>query len=132
MKFDAYAFLADCEENPLPRAKRANRAKQDAPISTFSTISTPLPVNPEIPRPAPVLPFAPPPEPSRQDGEPFRHGHGPDGRSRTWTGRIVNLDDWRRLSDWERHGPDGRLFCGICRAWVQSFPACHDGKGGAA
>lgn len=40
------------------------------------------------------------------------------GRPLTWTGRIVTMDEWRRLSDWDRHGPDGRLFCGICREWV--------------
>lgn len=85
--------------------------------------------------PAKVLPFVPPqepPEPSRQDGETFRHGPSPDGRPRTWTGRFVRLDQWHTLSEWDRHGPDGRLFCGICRAWVKSFPDCHEGKGGAA
>lgn len=54
------------------------------------------------------------------------------GRPMTWTGKVVPLDAWRRLSAWERHGPDGRLFCGICRAWVAAgtFPHCH--AGGAA
>lgn len=27
---------------------------------------------------------------------------------RTWTGRIVSLDEWRRLTEWEKHGPNGR------------------------
>lgn len=96
----------------------------------------PAPVSRAAPRveapPAKVLPFAPPPEPSWQDGETFRHGRSVTGDPKTWTGRIVSLEEWRKLSDWDRHGPDGRLFCGICRAWVQSFPACHDGKGGDA
>lgn len=51
------------------------------------------------------------------------------GRPMTWTGRVVSLDAWRRLSAWEQHGPAGRLFCGVCRAWVapRAFPYCHDG-----
>lgn len=42
------------------------------------------------------------------------------GRPLTWTGRVVvSLDEWRKLSAWERHGPDGRMFCGTCQAWVR-------------
>lgn len=39
-------------------------------------------------------------------------------RPLTWTGRVVSLDEWRKLSEWDRHGPDGRMFCGACREWV--------------
>lgn len=39
-------------------------------------------------------------------------------RPLTWTGRVVSLDEWRKLSAWDRHGPDGRMFCGACREWV--------------
>jgi hypothetical protein len=49
------------------------------------------------------------------------------GRPKTWTGRVVSLDEWRKLSAWDRHGPDERLFCGICQEWVSSFPECHGG-----
>lgn len=87
--------------------------------------------------PAPVMPFTPPPSapaPSRDEDDMFRHGRSVAGNPVTWTGRVVRLDDWRQLSAWDRHGPDGRHFCGICRAWVQpdSFPQCHGGNGGAA
>lgn len=74
--------------------------------------------------------------PSRQEAEPFPHGtYSLTGEPRTWSGRIVSLEEWRRLSDWERHGSTGKLFCGICRAWVAEngecpFPGCW--KGGAA
>jgi hypothetical protein len=47
-----------------------------------------------------------------------------DGYCRTWSGRIVRLDEWRRLSEWDRHGPDGRMFCGICREWTEPKSAC--------
>lgn len=180
MKFDAYAFLADCEANPTPGAKRAKRAKQNVPISTFSTFSTPQGAEAESAAPAAVLPlaeilgdtpaapaapaaqgvyaanaasaataparisatakvlsFAPQPQhsptgegfaaqqSSRDDGM-FRHGRSVTGDPKTWTGRIVSLDAWRWLSDWDRHGPDGRLWCGICRAWVAQDSPCRD------
>lgn len=39
------------------------------------------------------------------------------GRVTTWTGRVVSLDEWRRMTDWQRHGPNRRLWCGIARDW---------------
>ncbi|MEZ5676465.1 MAG: hypothetical protein R3D81_14950 [Thalassovita sp.] len=39
------------------------------------------------------------------------------GRVKTWTGKIVSLDDWRNMSDWERHGSTGKLWNGITRQW---------------
>lgn len=47
----------------------------------------------------------------------FPHGLAINGNPRTWTGRIVSLDEWRRLTEWERRGPNGRHWCGITRAW---------------
>lgn len=55
-------------------------------------------------------------------GEPYRHGASVTGLPRTWTGRIVTLDEWRQLSAWDRHGPDGRLFCSVCQDWVRGCP----------
>lgn len=39
------------------------------------------------------------------------------GRAATWTGKVVSLDDWRHLTAWEKHGPDGRHWCGLSKAW---------------
>lgn len=47
----------------------------------------------------------------------FPHGTGVGGRPLTWTGRVVSLDAWRELSEWERHGPQGRHWNGISRRW---------------
>lgn len=50
----------------------------------------------------------------------FAHGFACDrfeDHPRTWTGRVVSLDQWRRMSEWERHGPNGRIFCGLCWGW---------------
>lgn len=82
---------------------------------------------------APYLPSAP--AASRQIADASPHGIcALTGEPRTWTGRIVSLDAWRKLSDWDRHGPAGRLHCGICKAWVKpgdgcSRPGCWKGGG---
>ncbi|MEP6019260.1 MAG: hypothetical protein ABJ251_12375 [Paracoccaceae bacterium] len=39
------------------------------------------------------------------------------GRAISWTGKIVSLEDWRALTAWERHGPNGRHWNGITRQW---------------
>jgi hypothetical protein len=56
------------------------------------------------------------PKPS---AEIFWHGTSVSENPKTWTGRIVSLDDWRRLSEWERHGPHGRHWNGITKQWEQ-------------
>jgi hypothetical protein len=33
------------------------------------------------------------------------YGESLGGRLLTWTGRVVSLDAWRKLSEWEKHGP---------------------------
>ena len=76
-----------------------------------------------------TLPSSSPP--SRVDGDVFRHGRSVTGQPRLWTGRIVSLDEWHKLTAWELHGPDGRMFCGACRVWVLP-DACPHGGGGAA
>lgn len=64
------------------------------------------------------------PQPSAR-GITFPHGVCDfTGRPRTWTGKVVVLDEWRRLSDWEREGPAGRLWCGLCCAWVAQGGSC--------
>lgn len=47
-----------------------------------------------------------------------RHGLPVAGNPLTWTGRVVSLEDWRRLTAWDRHGPDGRIWCGLAKKWV--------------
>lgn len=47
-----------------------------------------------------------------------------------WSGEWVSRDRWEAMSDLERHGPQGRLFCGRC--WQYRDPgtalACLDGR----
>lgn len=65
--------------------------------------------------------------PSRHPPETFPHGVACGGSPRTWTGRIVSLAEWRGLSEWDRHGPNGRLFCGACGEWVMPGTCAHTG-----
>lgn len=100
------------------RAKREAAAQATQPLPVLS-VSSARQLR-HVPSPSPSAPA-----PSQDDADAFRHGRSPDGRPRTWTGRIVGLDEWRKLSAWDQHGPDGRLFCGICRAWVPPESCTH-------
>ena len=57
--------------------------------------------------------------PDAHGSNEFRYGFTFTGRPKTWTGKIVSLDEWRRLSAWDRHGPDGRVWNGKTRAWEE-------------
>ena len=47
----------------------------------------------------------------------FKHGLSIGGRPVTWTSKVISLEDWRQLSDWEKHGPDGRVWNGKTQQW---------------
>ena len=47
----------------------------------------------------------------------FPHGKSPGGRPLTYIGRVVSLDAWRRLSEWEKHGPAGKQWNGTTQKW---------------
>jgi hypothetical protein len=47
----------------------------------------------------------------------FTHGTSPGGRPVTWTGRVISLDEWRALSDWQRHGPRGAHWNATSGRW---------------
>lgn len=48
-----------------------------------------------------------------------RKGYTLVGRRLTWTGRVVSEADWETLTDWEKHGPAGRIWCGATREWIK-------------
>lgn len=118
MFFDVQAALAEILNDTPEAAIPAISAIPPGRIAGIAGIAAgPA----EIPAPAEVLPFpAQPsaPEASRQDLDDFPHGHCRiTGRPRTWTGRVVSLDEWRRLSAWDRDGSTGKLWNGITRQW---------------
>jgi hypothetical protein len=51
--------------------------------------------------------------------EAFRYGTacGLGNMPLTWTGGVVSLADWRNLTEWEKHGHDGRHWNGITKQW---------------
>lgn len=101
MWFDVTAALADIgggrETNTQPPATPATYATPRARVAIVADVATP-------------------PTPIRETAA-FRHGVSLGGNPLTWAGRIVLLSDWRRLSDWEKHGPDGRHWNGITKQW---------------
>lgn len=65
-------------------------------------------------------PVAVTPSPSPPAREPMLDQASVGGRPVTWTGRVVSLDDWRNMTDWERHGPRKKVWCGLNKRWVDT------------
>ena len=103
----------DPEARPVSRVSQVSQppdAGRRAHVAEVATVATP-PVQPDTPAPSrQEAPAAP-------DPDTFRHGRSLNGDPLTWTGRIVPLHVWRDLSEWERHGPNGRVWCGVAREW---------------
>jgi hypothetical protein len=116
MLFDVQAALAEILNDTPEAAIPAIPAISPGRIAGIAGIAAgPA----EIQTPAEVLPF-PPSAPGipRHEPDDSPHGHCRiTGRPRTWTGRVVSLDEWRRLSAWDRHGSTGKLWNGITRQW---------------
>jgi hypothetical protein len=108
--FDPHAALAEIrKEGPTP--------------ATPATSATQAPQNPpHVAKVADVAAFRPEISKSADNAkhsqlQDMRHGFAVNGHPKTWTGNIVSLDAWRRLSEWERHGPNGRVWDGITKQW---------------
>lgn len=117
MWFDAQAKLSEIAGRPP--ATSATTATQAPPLSRLSRVSQ-APVTEarktegfwQTAHVAKVASVATPSAPRTEpDGETV------GGRTVTWTGRVVSLDDWRHLTAWEKYGPDGRRWCGVSKAW---------------
>lgn len=124
MWFDAQAALAEIEGGALPPSDPA-LAKNEASLCTKPDKASPLP--PTVPRVAQVAQVArhltrnPEAAPDTETGaEPFTHGKAFDGSPRTWTGCVVSLAAWRDLTEWDRHGPNGRHWNGITKQWEKA------------
>lgn len=123
MWFDVQAALAEIEGGDIPApeayppATSATPATKPARVANVASVATPPAQHPEADTPkaasrvARVASVATP--------EAFPHGVSIAGNPCTWTGRIVSLDAWRQLTEWERHGPNGRHWCGIARNWIE-------------
>ena len=130
MLFDVQAALAEILSSPV--ATPATQAPERAPVSRLSQVSRSQAAGFQNVHALPMSQKSRVSQSQRTeipagDTDQFRHGRSATGNPVTWTGRIVSLDEWRRLSAWDRHGQDGRLWCGICQEWVSGFPGCHGG-----
>ena len=126
MWFDARAKLNEIAGQP-PAAFAATVP----PVSQVSQVSQRPKANKPALRVAEVASVATPPRSNLESTPParadrldqgvaaFPYGSSPGGRPLAWTGRVVSLADWRTLTDQERHGPNGRHWCGVTKQWLQ-------------
>lgn len=125
MWFDAQAELAKLgggrESDTCPPATTATLATNAPGVAKVAIVAAPLattatsaaPAQRPAPRVANVVSVA-----TRSASEINPQADTAGGRVTTWTGRVVSLDEWRRLTAWERHGPNGRQWCGIISTWT--------------
>lgn len=132
MLFDVQAALAEILSSPLATAETAaTPAPEITPVSRVLQVSQSQASEFQNVHALPVsqksrVSQSQPAEKKNGDGaaDPPR-AFSITGRPLTWTGRVVSLDEWRKLSAWDRHGPDRRLFCGACREWVMPGGCPH-------
>lgn len=120
--FDLDAALAEIVA--LPPATVATPATNGASVANVADVAAQPAENKPTPQPAEVTPFptldAPQPSrpaPSRPEPDAYPYGRSFDGKPLTWTGKVVSLAEWKRLSDWDKHGSTGKVWNGITRAW---------------
>ena len=90
------------------RAQKAEQHRQ-SPTTAHKTPHTPspyvAPAEPPIVRPAPPLPVD------------AVYGTSANGNPLTWSGKVVSRQAWGKLTDWQKHGPNGRVWNGKTRRW---------------
>ena len=119
MWFDAQAELAKLGEvREIDAGSPATLATSATPrprVAIVADVAVPPATNANPTRQTANVVSAATPEAPEIDSHRLTVG----GRVATWTGRVVSLDEWRRLTPWQRHGPNGRQWCGISRNWKQ-------------
>jgi len=99
MWFDPHRALDELDTGPRPSTPC---------VANVAVVATP---------PAPNPKSAPPVKSGALPPDTYRHGLSITGDPKTWTGRIVSPAVWQTLTEWERHGPDGRHWNGITQQW---------------
>ena len=98
--FDTRAVLAKIENQPKTPATPATSATQ--PPKTRSHVADEAKVAGPVPE---FEQSGSGPDPrARPASAAPPYGQSVGGRPLTWTGRVVSLDEWRGLSDWDRDG----------------------------
>lgn len=133
MWFDAQAALKNLDGAEQPRSNTANPAEpKPVRVAGVAVVAGCGAENPEArasrnePRVASVADVAAGRAGNSKIGlsatraeTDFPYGASPGGRPLTWTGRVVSLEAWRTLTEWERHGPQRRHWCGVKSAWIE-------------
>ena len=127
MWFNPHAKLVEIAgHSPATSATIATEVPALRAVSRLSQKSQPFYSQNPACRVAEVAGVAPPlPEAAsgalygREAETRFPHAYSALGGPVSWTGRVVSLADWRNLTEWERHGPDGRHWNGITKQWEQ-------------
>ncbi len=118
--FDVRASLAEIERQngtPATSATPATKANEIAPhVANVADVAAP---RTQIPETEPLK--------TSSAGSDTRHGFAVNGNPKTWTGKVISLADWRGLSEWDKHGPDGRVWCGVRKQWINAGGS-HHGK----
>lgn len=115
-------FDAQAELEKLGR-ERESDTNSPATIATSATRRARVAIVADVAAPnAPGVTFLPQSQPAAEFATSSTQKAKPDGftvggRTITWTGRVVSLDAWRRLSKWEKNGPNGRVWNGLLRGW---------------
>ena len=119
--FDPRAALAEIrKQGPTPAtpATSATQTTQNAlNVAKVADVATP---QRQIPKNEALSITAP--------NDDMRHGFAVNGNPMTWTGNIVGLDDWRGLSEWQKRGPNGRMWCGVCKVWSKDCRHIKNGE----
>jgi len=121
MLFDVKAARARIDARGLSPAD----LPQSPPISGLAELAGGNAETEKMAAPAQIQKPTPQP-PQKPSAETYPHGLSVTGQPLTWTGRIVSLDDWRRLTEWEKNGQNGRLWSGITKQWEQSKGKLND------
>lgn len=121
MKFDPYAFLESVEHQGQDGATRAtcatrvslsgDSAAHVAPVAPVAQVAS---LESEI---VPVVEKTNASVLSRHENEDTAHGRDSLGKPKTWTGRVVSLDEWKRLSEWDKHGSTNKVFNALTWQW---------------
>lgn len=105
--FDTQAALAKIENQrgaPATSATPATQKGQNRPhVAEVADVAV---AQPEIPKKQSVV-----------DDAAVDAQKSVGGRPMTWTGKVVSLAEWREMSGWEKHGPQGRVWDPIAQEW---------------
>ncbi len=121
MWFNPHAKLAEIAgQLPATSATTATKTSAVGPVSQLSQLSqgtAPQSGVADVASFAAFANFQPRPKQEEPTKPVSSYGESLGGRLLTWTGRVVSLDVWRDLTEWEKRGPNVLHWNGLTRQW---------------